>query len=165
MKMIHCADLHLDSKLLAHLNTEQARERGMEIVNTFQRMVEYAVKNQVKAILIAGDLFDTKSISSVVRNAVRDAILFHPTIDFFYLKGNHDQDNFLSHLEEIPSNLKLFDSCWKTYYYENIAISGVESTRENQISLAGQLSLAQDQVNIVMLHGQESEYGVQEESE
>lgn len=163
--MIHCADLHLDSKLLAHLNTEQARERGMEIVNTFQRMVEYAVKNQVKAILIAGDLFDTKSISAVVRNAVRDAILFHPTIDFFYLKGNHDQDNFLSHLEEIPDNLKLFDSCWRTYYYGNIAISGAESTTENQISLAGQLSLAQDQVNIVMLHGQETEYGTQEDEQ
>lgn len=165
MKMIHCADLHLDSKLLAHLNTEQARERGMEIVNTFQRMVEYAAKNQVKAILIAGDLFDTKNISAVVRNAVRDAILFHPAIDFFYLKGNHDQDNFLSHLEEIPINLKLFDSGWRTYYYGNIAISGAESTKENQISLAGQLSLAQDQVNIVLLHGQETEYGAQEDEQ
>lgn len=165
MKMIHCADLHLDSKLLTHLNREQARERGMEIVNTFQRMVEYAVKNQVRAILIAGDLFDTKSISAVVRNAVRDAILFHPSIDFFYLKGNHDQDNFLLHLEEIPSNLKLFDSYWKTYYYGNIAISGVETTKENQISLAGQLNLAQDQVNIVMLHGQESEYGAREDEQ
>lgn len=163
--MIHCADLHLDSRLLAHLDTERAKERNMEIVNTFQRMVEYGAKNQIQAILIAGDLFDTKNISSVVRNAVRDAIIFHPGIDFFYLKGNHDQDNFLALLEEIPDNLKQFDSQWKTYRYGNIAISGAECTSENQISLAGQLSLAQDQVNIVMLHGQETEYGTEEDSQ
>ena len=59
MKIIHCADLHLDSKMTANLSKDQARERKREILRTFTRMVEYASKNDVRVILIAGDLFDT----------------------------------------------------------------------------------------------------------
>ena len=55
MKIIHCADLHLDSKMTANLSKDQARERKREILRTFTRMVEYASKNDVRVILIAGD--------------------------------------------------------------------------------------------------------------
>ena len=108
MKIIHCADLHLDSKLTSNLSKEQARERKNEILRTFTRMVDYAENNEVRAILIAGDLFDTRTISATARNLVRDTIIAHPAIDFFYLKGNHERDGFVSKLEEIPENLKLF---------------------------------------------------------
>ena len=94
MKIIHCADLHLDSKMTANLTKEKAKERKMEILRTFSRMVEYAVKNGVSVIIIAGDLFDTRNVSATVRNYVRDVIVNHPDIDFLYLKGNHDNDNF-----------------------------------------------------------------------
>ena len=40
MKIIHCADLHLDSQMTANLTKEQARERKREIIRTFTRMVE-----------------------------------------------------------------------------------------------------------------------------
>ena len=60
MKIIHCADLHLDSKMETHLSKEKARERKNEILITFQNMVEYAAKNKVKIIIIAGDMFDKK---------------------------------------------------------------------------------------------------------
>ena len=33
MKLIHCADLHLDSKLSANLDREKARERKKELSN------------------------------------------------------------------------------------------------------------------------------------
>ena len=60
MKLIHCADLHFDSKLNANLSQESAKERRAELLDTFVRMVAYAKENAVEAILIAGDLFDTK---------------------------------------------------------------------------------------------------------
>ncbi len=68
MKNIHCADLHLDSKMSANLDKESAKERKGEILHTFGRMVEYAAQNQVAAILIAGDMFDTKNISATKTN-------------------------------------------------------------------------------------------------
>ena len=57
MKIIHCADLHLDSKMTANLTKEQAKERKNEILRTFTRMVDYAKKNSVKAILITVDIY------------------------------------------------------------------------------------------------------------
>lgn len=158
MKIIHCADLHLDSKMTANLTREQARERKKEMIRTFTRMVEYAAKNDVRVILIAGDLFDTRNVSALARNTVRDMICTHPEIDFLYLRGNHDSDNFLSKLEEVPENLLLFSEQWTAYRYGNIVISGLELTTDNQAIAFPSLVLGTDDINIVTLHGQVGKY-------
>lgn len=160
MKIIHCADLHLDSRMSANLTKEQAKERKNEILRTFVHIVEYAVGNGVRAIMIAGDLFDTRNISAMARNVVRDAIVSHPDIDFLYLKGNHDNDNFLAQLEELPPNLKLFSDRWSAYSYEcgDVVISGLELSEENSAYAYNSLVLEHDAFNIVMLHGQAGEY-------
>lgn len=160
MKLIHCADLHLDSKMTAHLTREQARERRMEILRTFSHMVEYASVAGVQVILIAGDLFDTRNVSATARNVVRDAICQHPEIDFVYLRGNHDEDNFLSKLEIIPDNLKLFSDSWTSYSYAGgqIVITGAELSGANSEHLYDSLQLSKDVYNIVTLHGQSGEY-------
>ena len=36
MKIIHCADIHLDSKMSANLTKEKARERKTELLTTFR---------------------------------------------------------------------------------------------------------------------------------
>lgn len=165
MKIIHCADLHLDSKMTANLSKEQAKERKMEILRTFSRMVEYAKNNQVRTIIIAGDLFDTRTVSATARNLVRDMINQNSDIDFLYLKGNHDYDSFLAKLEEIPENLKLFGDEWTSYRYGNICISGIELTKDNQVTAYNSLVLSHEDYNIVTLHGQISGYGVKNDAE
>ena len=87
MKIIHCADLHLDSKMTANLSKEQAKERKMEILRTFSRMVEYAKNNQVSVIIIAGDLFDTRTVSATARNLVRDVIIQNSDILSFLMRS------------------------------------------------------------------------------
>ena len=74
MKIIHCSDLHLDSKMETNLDKEKARERKNEILITFERMVNYAKENEVKAIIIAGDLFDKNTVTAKVKNTVKNAI-------------------------------------------------------------------------------------------
>lgn len=165
MKIIHCADLHLDSKMTANLTKEQAKERKNEILRTFTRMVDYAKKNNVKAILIAGDLFDTRNVSAMARNTVRDVIIQSPEIDFLYLKGNHDNDNFLSKLEEMPENLYLFDEKWTTYAYGNITISGLELNERNSVTAYNSLVLDHDTFNIVTMHGQLAGYRNKDKAE
>lgn len=158
MKLIHCADLHLDAKMSANLDKESAKIRRGEILHSFERMVEYAAENVVEAILIAGDMFDSKNISATARNTVLHMITSHPQIRFYYLKGNHDNDNFLSGLEELPANLKLFGTQWTTYEEAEgkVIISGLELSAENVG--AAHVSLVPDarKFNIVMLHGQEA---------
>lgn len=157
MKFIHCADLHLDAKMSANLDKEKAKERKAEILHTFERMVQYAADNGVCGILIAGDMFDTKHISATTRNAVLHQINMHPDITFFYLNGNHDNDNFLTNLDTIPDNVKMFGSDWTNYEFGKIVIAGIDLTGENTDYAHASLMLDTDKFNIVMLHGQEGE--------
>ena len=159
MKIIHCADLHLDSKMERNLDKENAKERKRELLATFERLVRYAADNNVEAVLIAGDMFDTSKISATTRNVVLSNITENPDINFYYLKGNHDNDNFLSGLSKVPDNLKMFDSNWSTYEEEGgkITISAVELTKDKSGAIYNQLVLDSGKFNIVMLHGQESE--------
>ena len=116
MKIIHCSDLHLDSKMKSNLDSKKAKERRNEILITYQNMVKYAVENNVKIIIIAGDMFDKKNITQKARNIVIDTMKFNPEIDFIYLKGNHDEAGFLEQIEEIPSNLKLLSNKQKRHF-------------------------------------------------
>ena len=162
MKIIHCADLHLNSSMTANLTKEKAKERKAELLRTFVRMVDYAVEEEVRAIIIAGDLFDQNRITKTTRNAVYDQIRLHPSLDFYYLQGNHDADSFLNDMEELPDNLKLFEKQWKTYLMDGdhgrrIAVTGIELSAENRDSVYHSLVLDADCFNIVVMHGQESE--------
>ena len=156
MKIIHCADLHLDSKMNANLSADKAKERKAELLNTFVRMLEYASEYDVEAVLIAGDMFDTKNISATTKNTILSNIKKYSHINFYYLKGNHDFDNFLSGVEVVPENLKLFSSSWRSYEEGDIVITGLELSKDNNATSVMSLMLDPDKFNIVMLHGQES---------
>lgn len=161
MKIIHCADLHLDSKMESNLTRAQAEERRQELLDTFSRMVGFAEDNDVRIIMISGDLFDRAETRKSARKHVLSEISSHPDIDFLYLKGNHDQDDFLENIKEsdIPDNLKRFSpDVWTSYIYEEdgnvIVISGRELTDRNVQIFTSNLILDPARLNIVMLHGQ-----------
>ena len=163
MKIIHTADLHLDSSLSRHLGDERAKERRNELLVTFQKMVKYAADEDVSAIIIAGDLFDTRRISATARNAVVTTVQDHPDITFYYLRGNHDAGSFIDDVIKkfgaLPDNLLLFGDEWKTYELSNgeesVTITGAELSADNNMQLVSSLVLDQNKMNIVTLHGQE----------
>ncbi len=160
MRIIHCADLHLDSKMESNLDKEQALLRRAELIETYERMVEYAVDNQVQAILISGDLFDKTHIRKEVKKRVVEQIVNHPEIEFFYLKGNHDRCNFMEEgIDAIPSNFHMFNSeGWTSYACGEVVITGMELNASNVSTIAQRLVLDSAATNIVMLHGQQSDY-------
>ena len=51
MKWIHCADLHLGSRVETNLTAEKARERKAQLLQTFGRMIDFAAENEVRAVL------------------------------------------------------------------------------------------------------------------
>lgn len=157
MKILHCADLHLDSKMNL-LGKEKAKSRRAELLNNFTRLVNYADENGIEAVLIAGDMFDSNSVSATARKAVRAEIENKPHIAFYYLKGNHDKDGFISGMEELPANLHLFGNAWTEYELcYGISLVGAELTADNENYLYNSLVLDSEKFNIVMLHGQESQ--------
>lgn len=169
MKIIHCSDLHLDSKMETNLDKEKAKERKDEILITFEKMVEYAKINEIKVIIIAGDLFDSKRVTVKARNIVKNAIFSSPEIDFIYLKGNHDEMDFMEG-EEKPENLKTFeDTEWQTYKYKEeghtIAITGIEFGEKSDYEIYNSLMLEKNELNIVVMHGQETNADVKDKTE
>ena len=173
MKIIHCADIHLDSKMSANLTKEKARERKTELLTTFQnngylrgRAGRGGDHNRRRSVRY-------ENVSATARNVVKDLIQGHPKIAFYYLQGNHDEGSFTSGLSEIPENLHLFGNNWTSYELsgtentsgKGVAVTGVELTPENSGSIYNTLSLDVDQCNIVVLHGQESEYSVRDKAE
>ena len=166
MRIIHCSDLHLDSKMKSNLSSQKAKERRNEILITYQKMVDYAKENDVKVILIAGDMFDKKDITVKAKNIVLDSIKLNPEIDFIYLKGNHDEAGFIENEEEKPSNLKLFNSnMWTCYSYGNITISGIEFEKKNNYEIYNSLILEKNKLNIVVMHGQDVYTNIKDRTE
>lgn len=164
MRIIHCADLHLDSKMESYLTKEQAKERRAEILMTYCELVDYANKNDVDVIMISGDMFDTDKVTKRTANVVLDTIKSNPHMDFLYLRGNHDTNSLLAEFGResaegvIPENLKLFNEGWTRYVYDNVVICGAELTENNVEHIYDGLILEPANFNIVMLHGQESKY-------
>ena len=156
MKIIHCSDIHLDSKMERNLTADQARERNGELCATFSRMVAFAIQEQVCAVLICGDLFDAARISSQTAGFVLDRIRSAPDVEFFYLRGNHDDGRDPFAALELPDNFKTFSHSWTGYRLGNAVISGLEMNRENSLTMYDSLRLNPGDTNIVLLHGQVS---------
>ena len=152
MKFIHCSDIHLDSKMERNLSPAQARERNAEVCATFSRLVSFAVEQGVKAVIIAGDLFDTQRTTDRTVGFVLDTIRTAHQVDFLYLRGNHDVSGFEG--QELPENLMLFGPEWTYRRYENVMVAGMDPMGEAWETYYDALSLPEETANIVTLHGQ-----------
>lgn len=156
MKILHCADIHLDSPMETHMTREQAATRNTEILKSFQRMTEYAAREKIKLVLIAGDFFDGERVTRRTVDGILDAVTSTPQIDYLYVSGNHDNwtNAFIDH--EVPVNFKCFTDKWDTFTYDDVSVSSIEMTKANAETLYEQLPKQKNVINIVMLHGQTS---------
>ena len=164
MKIIHTADLHLDSKMQSNLSRDKALERKKELILTFEKMVEYARQNEVKIIIIAGDMFDSQRVSVKTRDRIFNIFKENQNIEFLYLSGNHDEENFLSQIDYNLPNLKFFGENWTSFKYDNIVITGVKNQDSNKFIYEA-LNLNEENTNIVVMHGQITKYNLKDDSD
>ena len=137
------------------LPKDKAEERARELRSSFERLISYAKNERIYTILLAGDIFDSDRPFKKDKEFFYSAIKRNPDITFFYLRGNHDGKE--SYTEEIE-NLKTFGREWTSYTLGwNVVLSGLEIDRGNCLSMYASLKLDQDNLNIVMLHGQAGE--------
>lgn len=154
MKILHCADIHLDSPMETHMTRSQASKRSAELLSSFLRMTRYAAENEVRLVLIAGDLFDSGRVTGRTVEAVLDAMRATPAVQYLYLRGNHDESARIFADCALPENLFCFSESWQTFLCEDVAVSGICTTPENALSLYRDLPDGQGRFHIVMLHGQ-----------
>lgn len=154
MKIIHCADLHLDSALGSNFSPEKAVQRNAELCATFARLVRYAIREQVSAVLIAGDLFDSAYVSARTADFVTEQMRAAKDVTFFCLRGNHDGVRDAFEIVNKPDNLVTFGPSWESHRIGNAVITAMEPTGQMWMDMYTALQLSPQDVNIVMLHGQ-----------
>lgn len=156
MKILHCADIHLGSILKSKFSKEISETRKSEVLATFGKMVDYAKNNDIKIIILSGDVFDKDKPALKDKDYFYGVISKNPDIDFLYLNGNHDKEGSYVNLD--LENLKTFNKEDFTYYkYDNVVICGIEMDPINAKSFYSKLKLEKDNINIVMLHGEVSD--------
>ena len=164
MKFIHCADIHLDSKI-NELSVEKRKRRREEILSTFEKLCVYAKTQNVTAVIIAGDMFDNEKITSKTLARVFGAIKNSSPVDFLYLPGNHESNGFLSYEENFPENLKYFKDEWTCYQYGDVSVNGIVISELNSKVVYDTLKLEESITNIVTMHGAVAGYKTTDEAE
>lgn len=127
VKLIHTADLHLDSAFRSRFTKEEAENRRQKQLMAWKELLSFAVEKKVQGILIAGDLFDSLVVSHGTMDFFLSTMAEHPEISFFYLRGNHDTENTFRYQENLPKNLFLFSEKGKKYRLnDRLLLAGVE---------------------------------------
>ena len=150
MKLIHTADIHLDSPL-TQVNNRQ--KRRLELLGALSNLSEYANNNDVSAIIVAGDLFDDQFATNNTIQGVAD-IVANSTATWFVLRGNHGigTNDPYQKLQQICPQIKFFGQSWQTYTLGDVNICGRE-LGANDVEMWQQLQLPQSGYNILVLHG------------
>ncbi len=156
IKLLHCADLHLDSPFsgLDLSGSEAAREEQREL---FKALICTAKNRRIDLLLIAGDLFDSGFTSPATVQFVSEmfATLSCPVI---ISPGNHDpySDGGL-YGAEFPDNVYIFRSDkLSSFYFEklNAVVHGYAflSRQHDGAPIGETLSLDPTKVNILCAH-------------
>ena len=155
MKILHTSDIHIGSPMTARLPSSKIRERRRELLSNFTDLITAAKRAQAGALIIAGDLFDSEKITKKARDTVIDAIASNPTLNFFYLKGNHEGDALLSYDGPMPKNLFIFGDDWTYFRADDVTVVGRSVCTPDMFE---KLELTKDTKNIVVLHGELREH-------
>jgi len=113
IRLLHTADLHLDSPLRSLALRDDRLRGAVETASrdALSRLVDTAIEEGVRAVLIAGDLFDGRERSARTAAFLVSAFdrLGSAGIGVFAIRGNHDAENPISGAVDMPANVHVFD--------------------------------------------------------
>lgn len=161
MKIIHCADLHLNSKL-AGLSHNKAIARRQELTDTFRSLAAQAAENKIDAVVIAGDLFDDRFASARTKNEVADILAGCGSVHFYLLAGNHDGGFDEAFVKRLPPNAHIFAKNGVTRFDLNeVSFFGAEGESLSP-ALLESIEMEPSRFNVLVTHADlaaKSSYG------
>ena len=157
MKIMHLADLHLDSAF-SGFEKERAEEKRLELRECFMKAMRIAKEQGVGLVLIPGDLFDTPFCSLATRKAIFRAIedvecpvVIAPGNHDYYIKNGTYAD------ENLPENAYVFTSNeLGRFDFDDMGISVIgyaftsDRYEENPLSL--DVPVSSENMNILCAH-------------
>ncbi|MBM3172647.1 MAG: DNA repair exonuclease [Chloroflexi bacterium] len=112
IKLLHTADIHLGREF--PLLGEKGKEYRNQLVTTFDKIIDLAIKENVSLLLIAGDLFDTNRVHGIVVAKVLSAFrkLEERGVPICILPGTGTHDSYgedsIYRFVRFPPNVVVF---------------------------------------------------------
>ncbi len=159
MKVLHCADLHLDSPFRSG-DAEKSEVRRRELRGTFSSLVLYIKTEGIKLALLSGDLFDSGFVTRETASFVAGELASAPDCRFVIAPGNHDpytSDSVYARVP-FPDNVYIFrrDALDKFSFPElGVDVYGyafVKSSLET-CPFAGRVPERAEVINLLCAHG------------
>lgn len=111
-RFLHCSDLHIDSpfKGLSSAQPSLAERFRNSTYLAFQNIIKLALKEEVEAVLIAGDIYDGSDKSLQAQLKFRRGLqeLSDAGIDTYIVHGNHDPLDGWSASLDWPERVHVF---------------------------------------------------------
>jgi DNA repair protein SbcD/Mre11 len=112
MKILHAADLHIDSPLRGLSRYEGAPEEDLRLATrrALENLVRLAIELPVDAVLLAGDVYDGdwRDYSTGLYFSRQMAALGRAGIRVYMISGNHDAQNRMMRTLNPPGNVHVF---------------------------------------------------------
>lgn len=136
MVIMHTADLHL----------KPDRELGLTVLKW---LVHQAQQNQVRAVIVAGDFFDSDADATALRPAVKK-ILDAVDVRFFLLPGNHDQNSYRADYDYGVNVVQLYQRPFQLVEENGLIIAGVPYQETDFSELIRGLP---NKIDVLIIHG------------
>jgi exonuclease SbcD len=128
VKLVHAADLHIDSPMRGLERYEGAPVEQMRTATrrAFENLVELCITEEVALLLLAGDLYDGdwKDYSTGLFFAQQMSRLRHAGVQVALLRGNHDAASLITKHLQLPNNVtELSTKKPETVRYEQLGVA------------------------------------------
>ena len=159
IKILHCADIHLDSPFslsdVKKASARRALQRG-----TFTSLMLYARTEKIDIMLMPGDIFDTEYVTRDTAALLVKEFEQAPDCRFVIAPGNHDpycESSPYARLK-FPSNVYIFNSpVLSKFSFDDINtdVYGFAFTTDTMAvnPFAGQKVIDSSRINILCCHG------------
>lgn len=156
MKIIHCADVHLDT-VFSELSPVEAKIRREDLRLAFSKIIDSVRETNSEMLIISGDLFDFQNVNRSTVLFIKEKLMEISDIPVYICAGNHDpktSDSYYS-LYDFGENVHIFDTSMEWIEKEDYDIYGI-SFKE---PIADDSFLAEfkvknpDKINIMVMHG------------
>ncbi|MBE7037809.1 MAG: DNA repair exonuclease [Ruminococcaceae bacterium] len=167
IKIMHIADIHFETKS-GELSPDKSEIRRREIKETFSKSIDIAIKEDVKIILIAGDVFDSDYIGTDTIEFLKREFERIKDIYVFISPGNHDPYTMKAYSalkENLSGNVKIFENRLEGIEIKELNTRvfgyGFEDIYVKESVLSSFKAPCDDMINLCVIHAdlsKESDY-------
>lgn len=169
IRILHLADLHLDSPFSLR-SPREAERRRTELRSDLSSIMMYIRAQKVDVCLIAGDLFDSESVTGETRALLEREFSSCPSCRFFISPGNHDPLTAGSPytVMHLPENVHVFSPQKSRVCLDDLGADvygfAFDGKNDRGNPLKGYPPLDKTRINLLCCHGDldggaESPYG------